>query len=96
MTKFQMPFSETNAVVSALVITPAGQGIQSTLSQQAKNEPVYDGVKIDQLRALHDVSHYDPIDRVGVASKKLESIMNDYQKSDLHKAFSSVRNKLKK
>lgn len=81
---------ERNYAPSTLVVTPPEQGVQSRLSSQAKEEPVYDGLKVSDVRALHDVYKHDKIDSIGIASEQLAERMTKHQKSDFHREFTKA------
>lgn len=83
-------FLESNFLPSVTIVTPPDQGVQSRLSSQANVQPQYDGVKLDELWANRDISHYDPIDRLGVVSKRLQERMSNYEKSAFHRDFTQA------
>lgn len=83
-------FLESNFLPSVTIVTPPDQGVQSRLTQQAKVEPQYDGITLEQLWANRDLSHFDPIDRIGVVSKRLQERMSNYEKSAFHRDFTQA------
>lgn len=83
-------FLESNLLPSVTVITPPHQGVQSQLQSQAKTDPQYDGIKLHELWTNRDLSHYDPIDKVGLVSKRLQETMSKYQQSEFHRTFTNA------
>lgn len=61
---------EINTIPSQLN-TSLPTGAASQLASQAQNEPHYDGVPIETMRENPLYQHFDDIDRIGLAQKKI-------------------------
>lgn len=61
---------EINTIPSRLNTSPAS-GAAGQLAAQPQNEPHYDGVTLENMRDNPLYQHYDDIDKIGLAQKKI-------------------------
>lgn len=63
------------------------EGVQSRLGVDESKPPTYNNATIDDMRGNPIYSRVDQIDRKGLVEKALEKHVQEYAKSDFHRAF---------
>lgn len=87
MKKFVPPFSETNSTPSMAVFDDPNKGALANMSSQLRSEPQYNGLKLDDLRAMDEFRGHDKLDLFAIANKQLEENAQIYKKSAFHTEF---------
>lgn len=95
---FKIPHLEVNTIPSALN-TSEPTGVAANLASVAQNEPIFDGVTLQQMKNNPLYDRIDDIDKRGLAQKKIAEaakVIGDRKQAKLIRAFNDAITKPQK
>lgn len=89
---YSFQFMEYNSLPSMATFENENEGVRSRMQQVGDDPKKFptNGLKLDDLRDLHELHGLDPIDQFGVAQSALRDSVVKVAKSETHKTFKQL------